>query len=88
MPKVFGYAFDNTLIPTNPNYGLKQFKEPERIPTALTAAQSGQIMNVLHPPTRRASWISCTIPACGPANYTRRASSYCSAKPAPSRIMM
>ena len=49
LRKVFGYAFDNALIPTNPTDGLKQLKEPERIPTALTAAQFGQIMNVLPP---------------------------------------
>ena len=49
LRKVFGYAFDNALIPTDPTDGLKQLKEPERIPTALTAAQFGQIMNVLPP---------------------------------------
>ena len=69
LRKVFGYAFDNALIPTDPTDGLKQLKEPERIPTALTAAQFGQTMNV-YPPTHRSSWASCTTPVCGPASCT------------------
>jgi len=50
LRKVFGYAFDNALIPTNPTDGLKQLKEPERIPS----------------PHRRSVWSDheCITPLC------------------------
>ena len=49
LSKVFGYAFDNALIATDPTDKLKQLKEPEKVVEALTPAQFGAVMSALPP---------------------------------------